>query len=220
MAGHLLALAAMQVALLFIARMLKRPLTPSVMAAGLILPHAVLAPWILNNNLLLPTVHVQRAFPGAPRVDADSRHAKLNDTVYQFVPWEIEVRRAFAERRLPLWSDRIDGGSSPWANPQAEVLSPVRMLARLVPVEDSMLTALALKMLDRPPGHLAGGAAPRRIRGRRAFWRVVDLLLAGGSWPGDFSHIPGRWRGRRGCWRRSCAWCGARGGSWWSVRHC
>ena len=147
MGGHLLALAAMQVALWFIARILRRPLTPSVMAAGLILPHAVLAPWILNNSLLLPTVHVQRAFPGAPRVDADSRHAKLNDTVYQFVPWEIEVRRAFAERRLPLWSDRIDGGSSPWANPQAEVLSPVRMLARLVPVEDSMLTALALKML-------------------------------------------------------------------------
>ncbi len=80
-------------------------------------------------------------------METESRHAKLNDTIYQFVPWEIEVRRAFAERRLPLWSDRIDGGSSPWANPQAEVLSPVRMLARLVPVEDSILTALALKML-------------------------------------------------------------------------
>ncbi len=86
-------------------------------------------------------------FPGTPGVEADSKHARLNDSIYQFVPWEIEVRRALSERRLPLWSDRIDGGSSPWANPQAEVLSPVRMLARLVPVEDSMLTALALKML-------------------------------------------------------------------------
>jgi len=143
----MLALAAMQAALWFIARVLRRPLTPSVIAAGLLLPHAVLAPWILNNSLLLPTVHVQRSFPGSPRVETESRHAKLNDTIYQFVPWEIEVRRAFAERRLPLWSDRIDGGSSPWANPQSEVLSPVRMLARLVPVEDSILTALALKML-------------------------------------------------------------------------
>lgn len=71
----------------------------------------------------------------------------LNDSIYQFVPWESEVRRAFTEHRLPLWSDRIDGGSSPWANPQAEVLSPVRMLARLVPVADSMLTVLTLKML-------------------------------------------------------------------------
>ncbi len=91
-------LAVMQVALWFIARVLRRPLTPSVIAAGLLLPHAVLAPWILNNSLLLPTVHVQRAFPGSPRVETESRHAKLNDTVYQLVPWELEVRRAFAER--------------------------------------------------------------------------------------------------------------------------
>jgi len=147
MAGHLLALAAMQIALWLLARMLRRPLTPSVMVAGLLLPHAVLAPWFLRDDVLLPTVVVQRAFPGAPRVETDPRHAKLNDSVYQFVPWEIEVRRALAEHRLPLWSDRIDGGSSPWANPQAEVLSPVKILARLVPVEDSLLTALALKML-------------------------------------------------------------------------
>ena len=147
MAGHLLALAVMQIALWLLARMLRRPLTPSVMVAGLLLPHAVLAPWFLRDDVLLPTIIVQRTFPGAPRVETEPRHAKLNDSVYQFVPWEIEVRRALAERRLPLWSDRIDGGSSPWANPQAEVLSPVKMLARLVPVEDSLLTALALKML-------------------------------------------------------------------------
>ena len=147
MAGHLLAVAVMQGALWCLARLLRRPIDRSVIAAGLLLPHLVLAPWFAANRILLPTVIVERTFPGSPRLESDPQHAVLNDGVSQFVPWESEVRVALRDRRLPLWTDRIDGGSSLWANPQAQVLSPVKMLARLVPIEDSLVTAMVLTML-------------------------------------------------------------------------
>ena len=147
MAGHFVAVAVMQGALWCLARLLRRPLDPSVMAAGLLLPHLVLAPWFAADRILLPTVIVERTFRGSPRLACDPQHAVLNDGVFQFVPWESEVRAALRDGRLPLWTDRIDGGSSLWANPQAQVLSPVKMLARLVPIEDSLVTAMVLTML-------------------------------------------------------------------------
>jgi len=146
-AGHFLAVAVMQGALWCLARLLRRPLDPSVVAAGLLLPHLVLAPWFAADRILLPTVIVERTFRGSPRLACDPQHEVLNDGVFQFVPWESEVRAALRDARLPLWTDRIDGGSSLWANPQAQVLSPVKMLARLVPIEDSLVTAMVLTML-------------------------------------------------------------------------
>ena len=147
MAAHFLAVAVMQGALWGLARLLKCPLRPSVVAAGLLLPHLVLAPWFARDQILLPTVIVERTFPGVTQGASETRHAKLNDAVFQFVPWEAEVRDALGAGRLPLWTDRIDGGSSVWANPQTQVLSPVKMLARLVPIEDSLVTSMVLTMI-------------------------------------------------------------------------
>ena len=107
-----------------------------------------LAPWLSGNRLLAPMDEaIRNNVPGAPVVQDPDRHGLFNDIVLQLLPWEIEVRRAYGAGRLPLWSDLLDGGSSPWVNPQAAVLSPIANLVRWVPVEHSLLAALALKML-------------------------------------------------------------------------
>ncbi|MCY0541651.1 hypothetical protein OVW21_26855, partial [Klebsiella pneumoniae] len=84
--------------------------------------------------------------------------------MFQILPWELEVRHALAGRRLPLWSDLLDGGSSPWVNLQAGVLSPTAMLARAVPIQFHLLAALLLKMTVVAPGAwlLARAAGVRR----------------------------------------------------------
>ncbi|HEY2737494.1 MAG TPA: hypothetical protein VGK45_03760, partial [Thermoanaerobaculia bacterium] len=105
-------------------------------------------PWLVHDRLLAPlddTIH--NNVPGAPTVADPDRHGLFNDVVLQLLPWEMEVRRALRGGHLPLWSDRLDGGSSPWINPQAGVLSPIANLARWSPIEDSLLVALALKIL-------------------------------------------------------------------------
>lgn len=118
-----------------------------VIALGIAIPLALLFPWIDKGRLLVPADLLQDMIPGAPRVEATHRHDLLNDAVFQFLPWELEVRHALREGRLPLWSDVLEGGSSPWINPQASPISPIAMLARALPIQDHLLATLALKIL-------------------------------------------------------------------------
>jgi hypothetical protein len=117
------------------------------MALGLALPLLFLSPYLAEDTLLAPTGVLAKVLPlhGLPPIRAT--HLIQSDTFYQFLPWELEVRHALRERRLPLWSDLLDGGSSPWINPQAGVLSPLAMLARALPIQHFLLALLALKML-------------------------------------------------------------------------
>ena len=107
------------------------------MVLGMALPLSLLFPWLDRTRLLVPADILQRAIPLAPAVEATHRHDLLNDAVYQFIPWELEVRHALSDLRLPLWSDDLEGGSSPWVNPQASPLSPIAMPARACPSSTS-----------------------------------------------------------------------------------
>ncbi|HEX3553284.1 MAG TPA: hypothetical protein VIA62_08645 [Thermoanaerobaculia bacterium] len=130
-----------------LARGLGARLERSAVALGLLLPLLFLAPWLGGTRLLVPCDFLQPMIPDAPPVRAVDRHELLNDSVFQFLPWEIEVRHALRAGRLPLWSDLLEGGSSPWVNPQAGVLSPLALLARPFPIQYFLLAMLALKLL-------------------------------------------------------------------------
>ncbi len=159
-------LALLQAALWGLARLCGRRLDRWAVAAGLALPLLLLLPWFATERLLVPSAILSELIPGAPPPDAGpDPYRDLNDTVLQLLPWELEVRHALHERRLPLWSDRLDGGSSPWINPQAGTLSPIAMLARLAPIQHHLLVSLGLKMLVALQGAwlLARAAGVRRF---------------------------------------------------------
>jgi hypothetical protein len=140
-------LVALQVPLLLLARWLGRPLRWEVPALGFVLPLLLLLPWLDGSHLLAPTNQLLEALPGVERPPLPDPHRELNDVAYSMIPWELEVRHALAAGRLPFWSDLVDGGSSPWSNPQAQVLSPVAMLSRATPIQHSLLVLLALKLM-------------------------------------------------------------------------
>jgi hypothetical protein len=145
--GLLAVLGAMQVVCWLLARGLGRRLERHVMVLGIVLPLILVFPWIDRTRLLVPADILLRAIPLAPKVEATFRHDLQNDAVYQFLPWELEVRHAFSNLRLPLWSDDLEGGSSPWLNPQASPVSPIAMPARALPIQHFLLVTLALKIL-------------------------------------------------------------------------
>lgn len=150
-----------------------------VMIGGLVAPLLVLAPWLPGKSLLVPTSALAGVIPQGPQVAPTDRHELLNDTLYQLLPWELEIRHALAERRLPFWSDRLEGGSSPWANPQAAVLSPFSIAARVFPIQHHLLASLALKVLVAFEGtwvlaRLAG-------RSRAAAWLAAAGFALGGG---------------------------------------
>ncbi len=111
-------------------------------------PALFLLPFASQSRTLHSTDFLSLAqIPGlATTVEAD-RYELLNDPVLQFLPWEIEIRRQLQRGSLALWSDRLEGGTSVWVNPQAEVLSPIRLASRLFEIEHLFLAGLALKML-------------------------------------------------------------------------
>lgn len=117
------------------------------MALGLALPLLILSPYLFDDTLLAPTGVIAGVLPlpGLPPVRFS--HLVQSDTMYQFLPWELEIRHALRQHRLPLWSDLLDGGSSLWNNPQAGVLSPLAMLARPLAIQHFLLGLLALKLL-------------------------------------------------------------------------
>lgn len=140
-------MAAVQAVCWLLARGLGRRLEWSAVLGAWVASLVILAPWLAGNPLLVPNDILSEGVPGAPAIKADRRYDLLNDVVYQILPWELEVRHALSDRRLPFWSDTLEGGSSPWANPQAGVLSPLQMAARAVPIQHHVLATLLLKVL-------------------------------------------------------------------------
>lgn len=166
-------LGAMQVVCWLLAKGLGRRLPWHVAGLGMVLPLLLLFPWLDRGRLMVPSDLLQRMIPGAPEVPASHRHDLLNDAIYQFIPWELEVRHALSDRRLPLWSDSLEGGSSPWVNPQAQTLSPIAMPARAIPIQHHLLAALALKILVA----FEGAWLLARVVGVS---RLSSLIAAGG----------------------------------------
>jgi hypothetical protein len=161
-----------QVACWLLARGLGRRLERTVVVCAWLAPLIVLAPWLAGTCLLVPCDLLGATVPGAPAI-AGSRHDILNDTVHQLLPWELEIRHALAGRRLPFWSDRLEGGSSLWANPQAGALSPLQVAARVVPIQHLLLALLLLKLLVT----FQGTWLLARLAGRS---RASSLLAAAG----------------------------------------
>ena len=161
------------------------------------------SPWIVRQDIFLPLDEtIARNVPGAVLPAEHDVHGAYDDVVLQLYPWEAEVRAALRAGRLPFWSDLLDGGSSPWTNPQAAVLAPTALLARLGPLDQSFLLGFALKALTAIVGTLL--LARRLALGRLAAWlAALASASAGGSSPGRSSRwalwspgCPGSpWRG-------------------------
>jgi ABC-type glycerol-3-phosphate transport system permease component len=156
-----------------LARGLGLRLRKEAVIASWLAPIVLLAPWLAGNPLLVPCDILQVGVPGAPSIERPRQHDVLNDAVYQLLPWELEVRHALSDRRLPFWSDALEGGSSLWANPQAGAASPLQMAARALPIQHHLLGAFALKLLVA----FQGTWLLARLLGRS---RAASLLAAAG----------------------------------------
>ncbi len=177
-----------QLGLWWLARALGARLPGRVVLAGLLLPWLLFTPWLGPDRLLVPTASLGGQIPGTPLAAPSDPFLQLNDTVNQFLPWELEVRRLWRDGGFPFWSELSGGGSSPWANPQAGALSPLAWAGRAFPIQCFFLVALWLKVLVAFEGTWLLGR--RSGASRRASWVAAACFGLGGgifAW-GFFPH--------------------------------
>lgn len=112
-----------------------------VLYAALLLAGALILffwPAILGGEALTPADYIYQFDPVwrplAPAGYTSAGNPLLADQVFAFYPWEVEVRRAFASGRLPLWTAAVNCGQPFLGNGQTVVLDPFHALARLFPL--------------------------------------------------------------------------------------
>jgi len=64
----------------------------------------------------------------------ESHNWSLVDQLLQFVPWQHQVRVAFANGEWPLWNPAMDAGEVLAANMQSAPLNPLNLIAMLLPL--------------------------------------------------------------------------------------
>nr|MDP9122108.1 hypothetical protein [Acidobacteriota bacterium] len=119
--------------LLALAAVLRRwfdPVPTRVLMLFALLLAVLFGPVLCGGRILLPLENL-RANPPFQQLPPPDRPGVVlqGDLVHQIVPWSIEVRRAFAAGRWPLWNVRAGAGMPLLADPQSQALQPLVLAA-------------------------------------------------------------------------------------------
>jgi hypothetical protein len=137
--------------LIVAARRLVAPIRSRVAWILAAAPLLFTGPAIFTGGVYAPADVLYDAYPfGARRAELGippDRTPILSDVAYQMLPWAAVVRRAAAERRLPLWNPYALTGEPLLAVQQPGVLHPVTLFSLAVPFPQSFTFALTLRIL-------------------------------------------------------------------------
>ena len=109
---------------------------------------AVLAPALLGGQCLLP-LGMLRNFPPFHQL-IPPPHASVPlqwDLITEITPWQLDVRRALATGRWPLWNALAGAGMPLLGDPQSQVFQPFVALAYVLPVTLAPGASAALRLL-------------------------------------------------------------------------
>ncbi|HXU33739.1 MAG TPA: hypothetical protein VN851_24475 [Thermoanaerobaculia bacterium] len=121
---------------------------PWVIAAfGLVLL-ALFGRVLFRGEILLPLDNLRGQAPFRQLAPTEPHGNLIQGDLIQLVaPSNAEVRRAFREGRLPFWNDRVGAGMPLLADPQAQVLQPLVLLAMPFPLGPAAGITAALRVL-------------------------------------------------------------------------
>ncbi len=103
---------------------------------------------LFDGEILLPLDNLRGEAPFRELAPTEPHGNLIQGDLIQLVaPSAVEVRRAFAEGRLPFWNDRSGAGMPLLADPQAQVLQPLVLLAMPFPLGPAAGVTAALRVL-------------------------------------------------------------------------
>ena len=106
------------------------PVPPRVLAVFALVLAALLGKVLFGGGILLPLDNLRVFFPFTRLAPADPPSLGLQgDLVNQIAPWGLEVRRALADGRWPLWNRWAGIGMPLLGDPQTQAFQPLVMAA-------------------------------------------------------------------------------------------
>lgn len=127
------------------------PLSRKAAAALLLAPLLFTGRAMLTGGVYAPIDILYNALPFGPHRQElgvlPDRMPLLSDVVYQEIPWRAAVRRAFSERRLPLWNPSVLAGEPLLAVQQGAVLHPATWIGCLLPLPQAWTFEAAFRIL-------------------------------------------------------------------------
>jgi hypothetical protein len=120
----------------------------AVWAAFAVVLAILFGPALVGGKLLLPLDNLRGHVP-FQRLEPTDPHGNplQGDLITLVTPSLAEVRRAYGEGRWPLWNARVGTGMPLLADPQAQALQPLTLLASPLPLLRAAAATAALRVL-------------------------------------------------------------------------
>lgn len=136
---------------LFLAHRFVAPISRRLALVLALLPLLFTGPALLTGRVYAPIDILYDSLPFNAHRESlgipPDRSPTLGDVVYQVLPWRAAVRRAYAERRLPLWDPSVLAGEPLLAIQQAAPLHPGTWLGLLLPFPQAWTFDMTLRIL-------------------------------------------------------------------------
>jgi hypothetical protein len=102
------------------------PVPSRLLALFALLPFLLFGRALIGGEVLLPLANLRQAIPYRQLPPTDRPAVGLQgDLVRQIAPWQLEVRRALADGRWPLWNANAGAGMPLMGDPQSQSFQPL-----------------------------------------------------------------------------------------------
>jgi hypothetical protein len=129
-------------------RRLADPVPARVWAAIALLLALFLGPALVGGRILLPLDNLRGEVPFLERTPTTPMGNPLQGDLLTLVaPLQVQNRAAWGAGRWPLWNGAVGAGMPLLANPQAQALQPLALLALPFPLERAAAVTAALRLL-------------------------------------------------------------------------
>ncbi|HVG11246.1 MAG TPA: hypothetical protein VNM67_26315 [Thermoanaerobaculia bacterium] len=124
------------------------PVPPRILILFALVPFLLFGRALLGGEVLLPLGPLQEFVPyrHLPPMDGPS-YGLYGDLIRQIAPWQVEVRRALAAGRWPLWNANAGAGMPLMGDPQSQAFQPLVMISYLFDPWSGMGITASLRVL-------------------------------------------------------------------------
>lgn len=124
------------------------PVPWRILGLFVLVPFLLFPRALVGGDVLLPVSNLRAFIPFRTLPPPDTHNIGIHgDLIHQIAPWQLEVRRALADGRWPLWNANGGAGMPLLGDPQSQLLQPLVTLAYVFPLWEAAGVTAALRVL-------------------------------------------------------------------------